>query len=70
MACAAVVDHFTGQAEEMKRSVQESLRAAEKSVKASKAERDARVAEINTELARLDQVARQVRTLLPAESAS
>jgi hypothetical protein len=63
-------DHFTGQAEEMKRSVQESLRAAEKSVKASKAERDARVAEINTELARLDQVIKQVRTLLPAEAAS
>jgi hypothetical protein len=59
-------DHFTAQAEEMKRSVQESLRAAEKAVKASKAERDARVAEINAELAKLDEVAKQVRALLPA----
>jgi hypothetical protein len=61
-------DYFTEQAEQMKRSVQESLRAAEKSVKASKAERDARLSEINAELARLDQVAKQVRTLTPAES--
>jgi hypothetical protein len=61
-------DHFTEQAEEMKRSVQELLRAAEQSVKATKAERDARLAEINAELARLDQVAKQVRTLLPADS--
>jgi hypothetical protein len=59
-------DHFTKQAEEVKRSVQESLRAAEKSVKATKAERDARLAEVNAELSRLDDVAKQVRTLLPA----
>lgn len=61
-------DHFTEQAEEMKRSVQELLRAAEQSVKATKAERDARLAEINAELARLDQVAKQVRALLPTDS--
>jgi len=60
-------DHFTAQAEQMKRSLQESLRAAEKSVKSTQAERDARLAEINTELAKLDKVAQQVRTLLPAE---
>jgi hypothetical protein len=63
-------DHFTAQAEEMKLSVQESMRAAEKSVKASKAERDARLTEINSELARLEQVARQVRALLPAGAVS
>jgi hypothetical protein len=61
-------DHFTEQAEEMKRSVQELLRAAEQSVKATKAERDLRLAEINAELARLDQVAKQVRALLPTET--
>ena len=61
-------DHFTEQAEEMKRSVQELLRAAEQSVKATQAERDARLAEINAELARLDQLGKQVRTLLPADS--
>jgi Dynamin family len=60
-------DHFTAQADEMKRSVQESLRSAEKAVKASKAERDARLTEINAELSRLDQLTRQVRTLLAAE---
>jgi hypothetical protein len=58
-------DHFTKQADEMKRSVQESLRAAEKSVKASKTDRDTRLTEITTELAHLDRVAKQVRTLLP-----
>lgn len=60
-------DHFTAQAEQMKRSLQESLRAAEKSVKATQAERDARLAEIGAELARLAKVAEQVRTLLPAQ---
>ncbi len=58
-------DHFTAQAEQMKRSLQESLKAAENSVKATKAERDARLAEIGAELARLEQVARHVSTLLP-----
>jgi Dynamin family len=58
-------DHFTQQAEQMKRSLQESLKAAETSVKATKAERDARLAEIGAELARLDKVTQQVRTLLP-----
>ncbi|MPZ82525.1 MAG: Isoniazid-inducible protein iniA [Actinophytocola sp.] len=60
-------DHFTALAEQMKRSLQDSLRAAEKSVKTTQAERDARLAEIRAELARLDQVAQQVRTLLPVE---
>jgi hypothetical protein len=60
-------DHFTQTAEEMKRSLQESLKAAESSVKATKAERDARLAEITAELARLDKVAQHVRTLLPQE---
>jgi hypothetical protein len=62
-------DHFTAQAEQMKRSLQESLKAAETSVKATKAERDARLAEIVAELARLDAVAQRVRTLLPRDRA-
>jgi len=59
-------DHFTAQAEQMKRSLQESLQAAEKSVKASKSERETRLAEIQAELQRLEAVQRQARALLPA----
>jgi replication fork clamp-binding protein CrfC len=59
-------DHFTALAEQMKRSLQESLQAAEKSVKASKSERETRLAEIKAELQRLESVQRQARTLLPA----
>ena len=58
-------DHFTAQAEQMKRSVQESLQAAEKSVKASKSERETRLTELKAELQKLDAVQRQARTLLP-----
>jgi len=57
-------DHFTAQAEEMKRSLQESLRAAEKSVKATKAERDARLTELDAELAHLAAVAERARGLV------
>jgi hypothetical protein len=56
-------DHFTTLAEQLKRSLQESLQAAEKSVKASKSDRDARLAEIHTELERLEAVRKQVRSL-------
>ncbi|HET9141421.1 dynamin family protein [Actinophytocola sp.] len=59
-------DHFTAQAEQMKRSLSESLRAAQNSVKASQSERDARLAELATELARLDAVRRQARGLVEA----
>jgi hypothetical protein len=55
-------DHFTAQAEQMKRSLQESIQVAEKSVKASKAERDARLTEIKAELAKLDAVRAMVTT--------
>lgn len=63
-------DHFTAQAEQMKRSLQESLRAAEKSVTASRGDRDARLAEINDELQRLESVQRQVRALQAAPGPS
>jgi len=62
-------DHFTAQAEQMKRSLSESLKTAEASVKSTKAERDARLAEIGAELSRLEGVAQQVRTLLPNQGA-
>jgi hypothetical protein len=61
-------DHFTAQAEQMKRSLSESLKTAEASVKSTKAERDARLAEIGQELSRLEAVAQQVRTLLPGQT--
>jgi hypothetical protein len=55
-------DHFTAQAEQMKRSLQESIQVAEKSVKASTVDRDARLAEIRVELADLDAVRALVTT--------
>jgi hypothetical protein len=55
-------DHFTAQAEQMKRSLQESIQVAEKSVKASTVERDARLTEIKAELAKLDAVRAMVTT--------
>ncbi len=57
-------DHFTEQAEQMKRSLQESLKAAESSVQASKREREGRLAEIKVEIDELATVQRQARTLL------
>ncbi|MGH3799191.1 MAG: dynamin family protein [Pseudonocardiaceae bacterium] len=62
-------DHFTTQAEETNRSLSDSLRAAERSVKTSKGERERRLAEIKSELERLETLQRKVRTLLPQEPA-
>ncbi|MGH3937366.1 MAG: dynamin family protein [Pseudonocardiaceae bacterium] len=58
-------DHFTAQAEEMNRSLGDSLRAAEGSVKTSKSDREHRLVEIKSELERLETLQRKVRTLLP-----
>lgn len=58
-------DHFTNQAEEMNRSLGDSVRAAERSVKISQAERDRRVAEIKFELDRLESLQQKIRTLAP-----
>jgi replication fork clamp-binding protein CrfC len=58
-------DHFTAQAEQMKRSLQESQQAAERAVKASTGERQARLTEITTALEQLEAVRRQARALLP-----
>jgi hypothetical protein len=62
-------DHFTAQAEQMKRSLQESQQAAERAVKASRSEREARLAEITTALQQLEVVRRQARALLPQPAA-
>ena len=59
-------DHFTAQADQLKRSLLESQQAAERAVKASRAEREARLAEIVKELEQLELVRRQARALLPA----
>jgi hypothetical protein len=57
-------DHFTGQAEQMKRSLQESLQAAESAVQATKRDRERRLAEIKLEIDELAAVQRHARTLL------
>ena len=59
-------DHFTTIAEQLKRSLQESLQAAEKSVKETRGERDARLAEIEQELRILNAVDQHARNLVPA----
>jgi hypothetical protein len=58
-------DHFTAQADQLKRSLLESQQAAERAVKASRAEREARLAEITKELEQLELVRRAARALLP-----
>ena len=63
-------DHFTAQADQLKRSLLESQQAAERAVKASRAEREARLAEIAKELEQLDLVRRQARALLPQPAAT
>ncbi|MDQ4103151.1 MAG: dynamin family protein [Actinomycetota bacterium] len=60
-------DHFTSQAEELSRSLGDSLRAAEKSVKTSKGDRERRLVDISSELERLETLQQKVRALLPQE---
>ncbi|MGH3766947.1 MAG: dynamin family protein [Pseudonocardiaceae bacterium] len=56
-------DHFTTQAEEMNRSLGDSVRAAERSVKTSAVDRERRLGEIKSELYQLETLQQQVRTL-------
>jgi hypothetical protein len=63
-------DHFTELAEQLTRSLRESLTAAERSVTASKEDGARRLAEIGTELATLEELQAQTRTLLPGQDAS
>jgi hypothetical protein len=58
-------DHFTDLAEQLTRSLKESLTATERSATASKEDRVRRIAEIDTELARLEKLQARVGTLLP-----
>jgi hypothetical protein len=58
-------DHFTDLAEQLTRSLKESLTATERSATASKEDRVRRIAEIDTELARLETLQVRVGTLLP-----
>ena len=62
-------DHFTEQAEQLKRSLAESQQAAERAVKASRAEREARLTEITKELEALEVVRRAARALLTEAAA-
>jgi hypothetical protein len=58
-------DHFTELAEQLTRTLKESLTAAERSVTASKDDRTRRLAEIDAELVGLEKLQARVRTLLP-----
>jgi hypothetical protein len=59
-------DHFTTQAEQMKRSLTESQLAAERALKASVGERETRIPEIRAELERLDALGKAAHALVPA----
>jgi hypothetical protein len=63
-------DHFTAQADQLKRSLLESQQAAERAVKASRAERETRLAEITKELEQLEVVRRAARALIPKPAAA
>jgi hypothetical protein len=57
-------DHFTAQAEQLNRSLQESLQAADRAVKASTSERERRLPELRKELERLVAVRRDAEALV------
>jgi Dynamin family len=59
-------DHFTELAEQLTRSLRETLTAAERSVTASKEDRARRLAEIDKELTTLETLQARVGTLLPS----
>jgi hypothetical protein len=56
-------DHFTAQAEELHRSISESLAAAQRAVSADQAERDQRIRDLLAELKRLDALEQRARAL-------
>ena len=60
-------DHFTALAEQLNRSLKESLTSAERSVTTTQGETERRLAEIETELAKLERLQQRVRTLLPED---
>jgi hypothetical protein len=65
----ALRDHFTERAEEMNRSLKESLQAAESALRATKAEREKRIADLKAELERVAALERQALALVPAAEA-
>jgi hypothetical protein len=58
-------DHFTELAEQLNRSLKESLVTAERSVKTTQVDRERRLTEIPAELAKLEKLQERVKTLLP-----
>jgi Dynamin family len=56
-------DHFTTQAEELHRSLSESLAAAQGAVQADQAERERRIRDLHAELRRLEALDQRARTL-------
>jgi hypothetical protein len=58
-------DHFTEQAEQLKRSLLESQQSAERALKASRAEREARIPVLTAQLEKLENARRAARALLP-----
>ena len=62
-------DHFTELAEQLNRSLKESLAGAERSLSTTRGETERRLTEIETELAKLERLQQRVRTLLPEEAA-
>jgi hypothetical protein len=56
-------DHFTAQAQELSRSVQEALSAAQQAVKADSGGRDGRIKDVTAELGRVEHLAGLAREL-------
>jgi hypothetical protein len=61
-------DHFTAQADELHRSLSESLSAAQRAVQADQAEREQRIRDLNAELERLEMLDRRAKALAPSQS--
>jgi hypothetical protein len=62
-------DHFTALAEQLNRSLKESLTSAERSVTTTQGETEQRLAEIETEVAKLERLQQRIRTLTPEDEA-
>jgi hypothetical protein len=62
-------DHFTELAEQLNRSLKDSLSTAERSVRSSQGDQQRRLVEIPQELAALEKLQERVRTLLPKQPA-
>jgi len=59
-------DHFIDIADEHQRSLGESVVAAQKAAATFSSERDGRIKEIKARLARLEELQRRARSLMPA----